>query len=261
MSTPLLLIEDLHVSTEGTPILRGLDLCIQPGEVHALLGRNGQGKTTVAQVLAGNPAYEVTQGRILFQGKDFAPLAPEERAVEGLFVAFQHPVALPGVSVMNFLKVALDSLYKGRGLAPLSPSALLAHVKRQIQAIGLPESFLSRSLNDGFSGGEKKRAELLQMAVLAPTLAVLDETDSGLDMDALTSLGNTLQALHTPQKALLLITHYNRLFDAITPDHIHIMDSGRILHTGDASLAKALFEEGYEDLFKRLGKSGGGKKT
>ncbi len=256
MSTPLLSIEDLHVSTGGTPIVRGLDLCIQPGEVHALLGRNGQGKTTVAQVLAGNPAYEITQGRILFQGKDFAPLAPEERAVEGLFVAFQHPVALPGVSVMNFLKAALDALYKGRGLAPLSPSALLAHVKRQIQAIGLPESFLSRSLNDGFSGGEKKRAELLQMAVLAPTLAVLDETDSGLDMDALTSLGSTLQALHTAEKALLLITHYNRLFDAITPDYIHIMDSGRILHTGDASLAKALFEEGYEDLFKRLAKSG-----
>ena len=256
MSTPLLLIEDLHVSTEGTPILRGLDLCIQPGEVHALMGRNGQGKTTVAQVLAGNPTFEVTQGRIIFQGKDLTVLAPEERAVEGLFVAFQHPVALPGVSVMNFLKAALDSLYKGRELAPLSPAALLAHVKRQIQAIGLPESFLSRSLNDGFSGGEKKRAELLQMAVLAPTLAVLDETDSGLDMDGLTSLGNTLQALHTPEKALLLITHYNRLFDSITPDYIHIMDNGRILHTGAASLAKALFEEGYEALLKRLEESG-----
>lgn len=246
--SPLLHIQNLHVHAAGQPILQGLNLTLQPGEVHVLMGKNGQGKTTVAQVLAGAPGYEVTEGTITYQDHDLLACAPEERAALGLFVGFQQPIAIPGVSIISFLKAALDALSHARGQTPMSASSLLTLVKEKMTQLGLDPSFLSRSLNEGFSGGEKKRIELLQMAVLSPTLAILDEPDSGLDANALQRLGQMLQTMRKPEKAVLIITHYTHLFEYLTPDYVHIIDQGRIVKRGDASLAHTLLQKGYDAL-------------
>lgn len=244
----LLHIQDLHVQVGEQPILQGLDLTLRSGEVHILMGRNGQGKTTVAQILAGAPRYEVSEGSISYQGHDLLRCAPEERAALGLFVGFQQPIAIPGVSIISFLKAAVDALAKARGQAPMPAPALLSLVREKMAQLGLDPAFLSRSLNEGFSGGEKKRVELLQMAVLCPTLAILDEPDSGLDADALQRLGHMLQTMRKSERALLIITHYTHLFEYLTPDYVHILDQGRIVQSGDASLAARLLQEGYDAL-------------
>ena len=245
---PLLYLQDLHVQVEGKPILQGLDLTLASGEVHILMGRNGQGKTTVAHVLAGAPGYEVTQGSIHYQGHDLLSYAPEERAARGLFVGFQQPIAIPGVSIISFLKAAVEALAKARGESPMPAPALLSLVKEKMAELGLDPAFLARSLNEGFSGGEKKRVELLQMAVLSPALAILDEPDSGLDADALQRLGHLLQTMKKSGRTLLIITHYTHLFEYFTPDHVHVLSQGRIIESGDASLAQRVLKEGYDAL-------------
>lgn len=245
---PFLAIKNLHVRVDKKPILHGVNLTVRSGEMHLLMGKNGQGKTSIAQVLAGAPGYEVTQGEIIYKGEDLLACTAEERAARGLFVAFQNPIAIPGVSVINFLKASLDALYKARGKAVMRAPDILALVKNKMTTLEIDPSFLSRNLHEGFSGGEKKRIELLQMAVLDPTFAILDEPDSGLDADALKVLGKNLQSMQATDKSLLMITHYARLFDYITPDYVHIINEGRIIRTGDVNLANQLLKEGYGTL-------------
>ena len=240
---PLLSVQDLHVSVEGKEILKGLTLTVNAGKVHALMGPNGSGKSTLSFCLMGHPKYAVTSGRILYQGKDIKELAPNARAAAGIFLAFQYPTAIPGVTIANFLRAALRGV---RG-ADVPVQEFRQLVKAQLQGLGIPEGFMTRYVNDGFSGGEKKRLEILQMAVLSPSLAVLDETDSGLDIDALKTVAAGINALRSPQRGILLITHYQRLLDYITPDHVHVLVQGRVVRSGGPELAHALEAKGYEE--------------
>jgi Fe-S cluster assembly ATP-binding protein len=244
----MLKIEDLHVSVEGTPILKGINLTIDAGQVHAIMGPNGSGKSTLAYALAGRDGYEVTKGRVLYKGQDLLEMAPELRAAEGLFLGFQYPVAIPGVSNMYFLKAALNAIRKHRGQEPLDAIDFMKLSKEKAALVQLPEELTKRAVNDGFSGGEKKRNEIFQMAMLEPTLAVLDETDSGLDIDALKVVAEGVNGLRGPERALLVITHYQRLLDYIVPDVVHVLIDGQIVRTGTKDLAKQLEEEGYAEV-------------
>ncbi|MEM7220548.1 MAG: Fe-S cluster assembly ATPase SufC [Pseudomonadota bacterium] len=241
----MLTISGLTAEVDDKPILKGLDLSIAAGEVHAIMGPNGSGKSTLASILAGKPGYRVTDGGVDFRGDDLLAFEPEERAHAGVFLAFQYPTEIPGVSNMEFLKAALDSGRKARGEAPLDTPAFMRLAREHATALGLDPSFLKRGVNEGFSGGEKKRNEILQLAMLDPSLAVLDETDSGLDIDALQVVAEGVNRFRGEDKAVLLITHYQRLLDYITPDHVHVLAEGRIVRSGDAKLALELEERGY----------------
>jgi Fe-S cluster assembly ATP-binding protein len=246
MSNPLLEIKNLHAGVENKQILKGIDLIINPGEVHAIMGPNGSGKSTLAAILAGRDGYDITEGTVLFNGRDLLDLDPEERAREGVFLAFQYPVEIPGVNSTVFLKAAYNELRKYKGLPELDAMEFLALVKQKMKVLGLPEDLMKRSVNEGFSGGEKKRNEIFQMAVLEPKLAILDETDSGLDIDALKIVANGVNKLKRPDAAQLVITHYQRLLDYIIPDYVHVLFNGRIVRTGGKELALELEEKGYD---------------
>ncbi len=241
----MLQIKNLHAAVEGTEILRGIDLDLPSGEVHAIMGPNGSGKSTLARVLAGQESYQVTAGQVLFQGQDLLDMDPEERARAGVFMAFQYPVEIPGVSNTYFLKAALNAVRKHRGLPELEAVEFLKLVRRKMKLVQMDESLLNRPVNEGFSGGEKKRNEIFHMAVLEPLLAVLDETDSGLDIDALRVVAEGVNALRQPERAFLLITHYQRLLNYITPDRVHVLVDGRIVRSGGKELALELEEKGY----------------
>ncbi len=242
----MLEIINLHASVDGQPILRGINLRMGAGEVHAIMGPNGSGKSTLANVIAGREEYEITEGDILLHGKSILELAPEERAHLGLFLSFQYPVEIPGVTVSNFIKTAINESKKARGEEPLDASSMLKKMREKMDLLEMDKGFLSRSLNEGFSGGEKKRNEIFQMAMLEPTLAILDETDSGLDIDALRIVANGVNALRSPQNTFMVITHYQRLLDHIIPDHVHVLFKGKIVKTGDKSLALELEKRGYD---------------
>jgi len=244
----MLKIEDLHVEVDGKPILKGINLEIEAGQVHAIMGPNGSGKSTLSYVLAGRDGYEVTKGRVLYKGQDLLEMPPELRAAEGLFLGFQYPVAIPGVSNIYFLKAALNAIRKHRGEEPLDAIDFMKLSKERAALVQLPNELTKRSVNDGFSGGEKKRNEIFQMAVLEPSLAVLDETDSGLDIDALKVVADGVNAMRSPDRAMLVITHYQRLLDHIVPDVVHVLIDGRIVRTGDKDLAKQLEKEGYTEV-------------
>ncbi|MCS6968139.1 MAG: Fe-S cluster assembly ATPase SufC [Cytophagales bacterium] len=242
----MLSIKNLQVAIGDKQILHGVDLEVQAGEVHAIMGPNGSGKSTLAAVLAGREDYEIISGEVIFNGKNLLELAPEERAGEGLFLAFQYPVEIPGVSNTNFLKAAVNAIRKYRGQEPLDAVQFLKLIKEKMKLVNMDQSLLSRSLNEGFSGGEKKRNEIFQMAVLEPKLAILDETDSGLDIDALRIVANGVNALRNKDNAILLITHYQRLLEYIVPDYVHVLYKGRIIRSGDKNLALELEEKGYD---------------
>jgi Fe-S cluster assembly ATP-binding protein len=242
----MLKIENLHASIDGTPILKGIDLEVKQGEIHAVMGPNGSGKSTLAQVLAGHQAYEVTEGSVVFEGNDLLELAPEERAREGIFLAFQYPVEIPGVNSAYFLRNGLNEVRKHRGLEQMDAIDFLSLIREKLELVEMDESFLKRSVNEGFSGGEKKRHEILQLAVLEPKLAIMDETDSGLDIDALRIVANGVTKLHTPEKSVILVTHYQRLLNYIVPDVVHVLMDGRIVKTGGKELALELEERGYD---------------
>ena len=246
----MLEIKNLHASVDGKPILKGLDLTMGPGEVHAIMGPNGAGKSTLSYVIAGRDGYEVTEGSILFNGKDLMEMSPDERAGEGLFLAFQYPVEIPGVSTMNFLKTSLNAIRAYRGGDELDAMEFLKFVREQTATLNITDELLKRAVNVGFSGGEKKRNEVLQMAVLRPSLAVLDETDSGLDVDALKIVGEGVNSLRSPERSMLVITHYQRLLDHIIPDRVHVLADGKIVASGDADLARELEEKGYAEFSK-----------
>src|SRR5580658_7170628 len=243
---PILEIKDLHAGVENKQILKGLSLTINEGEVHALMGLNGSGKSTLAAILAGRDGYDVTGGTVHYYGKDLLELDPEERAREGLFLAFQYPVEIPGVNSTYFLKAALNEIRKHKGLPELDAMEFLVFVKQKVKLLELPEDLLKRPVNEGFSGGEKKRNEIFQMAVLEPKLAILDETDSGLDIDALRTVAAGVNKLKRPDAAQLVITHYQRLLDYIIPDFVHVLYNGRIVRTGGKELALELEEKGYD---------------
>ncbi len=242
----MLSIKNIHASVEGKQILKGLNLEIQPGEVHAIMGPNGGGKSTMASVLAGREEYEVTEGSVEFMGKDLLELKPEERAREGLFMAFQYPVEIPGVSTVNFMKTALNEKRKYHGEKPLDAVSFMKLMKEKIALVEIDKSLLSRSLNEGFSGGEKKRNEIFQMAMLEPTLSILDETDSGLDIDALRIVAHGVNKLRSPDRSIIVITHYQRLLDYLQPDFVHVLVDGRIVRSGTKELALELEEKGYD---------------
>ncbi|MGH2460820.1 MAG: Fe-S cluster assembly ATPase SufC [Chloroflexota bacterium] len=237
-----LVIQDLHVSVEGREILKGVNLTVPSGEVHALLGPNGSGKSTLAYTLMGHPKYEVTQGRVLFKGEDILDLEPDERARKGVFLAFQYPTAIPGVSLANFLRMSLKSV-SGKEMPILQFRKL---VKEKMELLKMDDSFFTRYVNDGFSGGEKKRAEILQMALLQPQIAIMDETDSGLDIDALRTVSDGVNAIRGPLLGVLIITHYQRILNYIKPDFVHVMVEGRIVRSGQLELVEALEARGYE---------------
>ena len=241
----MLNIDDLRASVEGKQILRGLTLEVKAGEVHAIMGPNGSGKSTLAQVLAGRDSYTVEGGSVTWDGKDLLALPAEERAREGLFLAFQYPVEIPGVSNAYFLKSAVNAVRRHRGLPELDAIDFLKRVKAEMKSVGMREEFLYRSVNEGFSGGEKKRNEVLQMALLEPRLAVLDETDSGLDIDALRIVADGVNRLRGPERSMIVITHYQRLLDYIVPDRVHVLSAGRIVHSGGPELALELEQRGY----------------
>ena len=242
----MLEIKNLHATAEGQEILHGIDLTVNAGEVHAIMGPNGSGKSTLAQVLAGHPGYEVTQGSVKYMGKDLLEMAPEERAWEGVFLAFQYPVAIRGITNAYFLRSAVNSIRKQRGEEELDVLDFIEVLEEKLEVIGWDDSLMNRPVNDGFSGGEKKRNEILQMAVLEPKLAVLDETDSGLDIDALKIVADAVNKLRRPDNATLVITHYQRLLDYIIPDHVHVLANGRIVKSGGKELALELEEKGYD---------------
>ena len=243
----MLEIENLHVTVDGKEILRGVNLTMGSGEVHAIMGPNGSGKSTLAYVLAGRTGYGVTEGKILYKGMDLLTLAPEERAAEGVFLAFQYPVEIPGVSSMNFLKTSVNAVRKHRGESEFDAMDFLKFVREATKTLNITDDMLKRAVNVGFSGGEKKRNEVLQMAVLTPTLSILDETDSGLDVDALRIVGEGVTALRSPDRSMLIVTHYQRLLDHIVPDEVHVLADGRIVKSGGKDLAMELEEKGYAE--------------
>jgi len=243
--TALIEIKNLHARAEGKEILHGIDLTIQPGEVHAIMGPNGSGKSTLAQVLAGRASFEVTAGEVLYQGKDLLAMSPEERARQGVFLAFQYPVEIPGVNNTYFLKAALNAIRRARGEDELDAMDFLKLVREKVKLVELDEELINRHVNEGFSGGEKKRNEIFQMAVLEPTFAILDETDSGLDIDALKVVSAGVNALRTNERSMLVITHYQRLLNYIVPDHVHVLFDGKIARSGGKDLALKLEEQGY----------------
>ncbi|SHF07741.1 Fe-S cluster assembly ATPase SufC [Dysgonomonas macrotermitis] len=248
--TKLLSIKNLHANVEGNEILRGLDLEVKEGEIHAIMGPNGAGKSTLASVLVGNPAFEVTEGEVEFQGKDLLELDPEERACEGLFLSFQYPVEIPGVSMVNFMRTAVNETRKHKGLDPIPASDFLKLMKEKRELVELDSTLASRSVNEGFSGGEKKRNEIFQMAMLDPKLAILDETDSGLDIDALRIVAAGVNKLRRKDNATIVITHYQRLLDYIKPDFVHVLYKGRIVKSAGPELALELEEKGYDWIIK-----------
>ncbi|MGO8793050.1 MAG: Fe-S cluster assembly ATPase SufC [Terriglobia bacterium] len=241
----MLTIKNLHATVGGKEILRGIDLQVNVGEVHAIMGPNGSGKTTLAQVLAGRELYAVTGGEVTFDGKDLLEMSPEERAREGIFLAFQYPVEIPGVSNTYFLRAALNAILKHRGLEEYDAMDFLTHVRGKMKQLDMDESLMSRSVNEGFSGGEKKRNEIFQMAVLEPKLSILDETDSGLDIDALRVVATGVNALRSPDRSTIVVTHYQRLLNYIVPDFVHVLSNGRIVKSGGKELALELEEKGY----------------
>ncbi|NNE43383.1 MAG: Fe-S cluster assembly ATPase SufC [Gemmatimonadetes bacterium] len=241
----MLQIKNLHASVNGTDILKGLNLEVKPGEVHSIMGPNGSGKSTLAQVLAGKETYDVTEGEILYKGEDLLEDEADSRARKGVFLAFQYPVEIPGVSTMEFLKAAYNAMRKEKGESEVDALEFLNLVKAKLKVVDMDESFLRRSVNEGFSGGEKKRAEIFQMAVLEPALAILDETDSGLDIDALRIVSGGINALRSPDRGFVVITHYQRLLNYVQPDYVHVMVDGRIAKSGGKELALELEEKGY----------------
>jgi Fe-S cluster assembly ATP-binding protein len=245
MTTPLLELRDVHANAGETPILKGVNLTLHAGEVHALMGPNGSGKSTLASVLCGRPSFSVTSGEILFEGKDLLALQPEIRAREGIFMAFQYPVEIPGVPNNHFLRTALNAIRRHQGQPEVDAFDFLALCREKMAQVEMPEDLMKRSINEGFSGGEKKRNEVLQMLLLEPKLAVLDETDSGLDIDALRCVAEGVNSLRSPERGMLVITHYQRLLDSIIPDVVHVLSDGRIVRSGDRSLALELEEKGY----------------
>jgi Fe-S cluster assembly ATP-binding protein len=244
----MLKLEDLHVAVEGQPILKGVNLELRPGEVHAIMGPNGSGKSTLANVIAGREGYQVTAGRIEYEGRNLLDLSVEERARQGVFLAFQYPVEIPGVTNLYFLKAAVNAVRRERGEPELDAFEFLELAKQKAQLVGLDESLTRRCVNSGFSGGEKKRNEIFQLALLEPRLAVLDETDSGLDIDALQQVAAGVNSLRSPARSMLIITHYQRLLRHLQPDHVHVYVAGRVVRSGDAALAERLEREGYATL-------------
>jgi Fe-S cluster assembly ATP-binding protein len=242
----MLSIKNIHASVEGKEILKGINLEVQAGEVHAIMGPNGSGKSTLASVLAGREEYEVTEGSVEFMGKNILELSPEDRAREGLFLAFQYPVEIPGVSTTNFIKTALNEKRKYHGLKPLDAVSFMKLMKEKIKLVEIDKSLLTRSINEGFSGGEKKKNEIFQMAMLEPRLTILDETDSGLDIDALRIVANGVNKLRDENRAIIVITHYQRLLDYLHPDFVHVLVNGRIVKSGTKELALELEEKGYD---------------
>jgi Fe-S cluster assembly ATP-binding protein len=242
----MLTIQNLHAGIEGKKILNGINLDIKAGEVHAIMGPNGSGKSTLASVLAGRSDYEVLQGTVDFLGKDLLEMSPEQRAAEGLFLAFQYPVEIPGLNTVNFVKTAVNEIRKYRGENPIDAVAFLKRMKEKMALVNIEQTLLSRSLNEGFSGGEKKRNEIFQMAMLEPRLAILDETDSGLDIDAIRTVSNGVNKLRNKDNAVLVVTHYQRLLDYIVPDFVHVLYNGRIVKSGTKELALELEERGYD---------------
>lgn len=248
MNKNLIKVENLYAKTGDVEILKGVNLSIGQGEVHAIMGPNGSGKSTLSKVIAGHPAYQVTSGHILFDNQDISQTSPEDRSKAGIFLAFQYPVEIPGVTNIDFLRIAYNSKQEYLGLKTLDPLEFLEFISKKLEIIGMNSSFLSRNVNEGFSGGEKKRNEILQMAILEPLFSILDETDSGLDIDALKNVANNINLLKRPDASILLITHYQRLLDYVKPDYIHIMNKGKIIKTGDYSLALELEQYGYDSL-------------
>jgi len=242
----MLEIKNLHAKVEGTEILHGIDLTVNAGEIHAIMGPNGSGKSTLAQLLSGHEAYEVTAGEVIYQGKDLLDMDPDERATRGVFLAFQYPVEIPGVNSAYFLRTALNAIRKAKDEEEIDAVDFLALIREKLKLVEMDEKFLSRPVNEGFSGGEKKRHEILQMAVLEPTLAILDETDSGLDIDALRVVAKGVNTLQGPDRAAIVVTHYQRLLDYIVPDFVHVILNGRIVQSGDKTLALELEEKGYD---------------
>ena len=244
----LLEIHDLHAAVDGKEILKGVDLTIRRGEVHAVMGPNGAGKSTLGSVLAGRPTFEVTGGSVLYEGRDLLALSPEERSWAGLFLSFQYPVEIPGVSITNFMKAAVTAHRKAKGLPELTPAEYIKLLKEKMNLVKMKGEFARREVNVGFSGGEKKRCEIFQMAVLEPTLSILDETDSGLDVDALRIVAEGVNRLRTPDTASIVITHYQRLLDYIVPDIVHVLKDGRIVRTGGRELVDLIEQQGYEGI-------------
>ncbi|MDG1974071.1 MAG: Fe-S cluster assembly ATPase SufC [Flavobacteriaceae bacterium] len=242
----MLSIDNLHVSVEGKSILNGINLDVKAGEVHAIMGPNGSGKSTLSSAIAGNESYEIDKGDILFRGENIVELAPEERAHKGIFLSFQYPIEIPGITVTNFIKTSINSNLKARGEKEMSASVMLKKIREKAELLDIDSKFLSRSLNEGFSGGEKKRNEIFQMAMLEPSLSILDETDSGLDIDALKIVANGVNKLKNKNNAVIVITHYQRLLDYIIPDYVHVLHGGKIVKSGDKQLAHELEEKGYD---------------
>ena len=248
----MLKIYNLHASADGRIILKGFNLNVNPGEVHAIMGPNGSGKSTFSSVIAGSDDFDVTKGQMLFDDNDLSDMDPESRAHSGIFLSFQYPIEIPGITVTNFVKTAINSIRKAKGLGDMDSSDLLKKIREKSKLLDIDSRFLSRSLNEGFSGGEKKRNEIFQMAMLEPRLSILDETDSGLDIDALKVVANGVNRLKTRENATIVITHYQRLLDYIVPDFVHVMFDGQIVKSGDKSLAKNLEEKGYDWIKKEL---------
>lgn len=246
----MLKITDLHVSVSGTPVLKGVNLRVRAGEVHAIMGPNGSGKSTLSKVLSGHPAYEVTSGSIEYERHDLLTLSPQERAQAGIFMSFQYPVEVPGVTNINFLKAAVNAVRHGQNKKTLDAVEFLSFIRAKCQLLDMDESFLYRGINEGFSGGEKKRNEILQMAALEPLLSILDETDSGLDIDALRVISEGVNAMRIPTRSIILVTHYQRLLNYIEPDYIHVLANGKIIKSGDKSLALELEDKGYDWLLE-----------
>lgn len=241
----MLSIRDLCVSVENKPVLNGINLQVNAGEVHAIMGPNGSGKSTLSKVLAGHPSYKVTQGQVDYFGQDLLSLAPQLRAQAGVFLSFQYPIEVPGVTNINFLKAAVNAVRQGQSKPTLDAMEFLSFIRERCALLDMDESFLYRGINEGFSGGEKKRNEILQMTALEPKLAILDETDSGLDIDALRVIAHGVNTMRTPERAIILVTHYQRLLDYIEPDRVHVLANGRIIRSGDKTLALELEEKGY----------------
>jgi len=242
----MLSIDNLHVSVDGKPILNGINLDVRAGEVHAIMGPNGSGKSTLSSVIAGNEDYEVTKGDIVYKNENIIELSPEERAHKGIFLSFQYPVEIPGVTVTNFIKTAINSNQRARNESEMPANTMLKKIREKSKLLEIDSKFLSRSLNEGFSGGEKKRNEIFQMAMLEPSLSILDETDSGLDIDALKIVANGVNKLKNKDNAIIVITHYQRLLDYIIPDYVHVLHEGKIVKSGDKELAHQLEEKGYD---------------